>query len=59
MERFDLQELCGPMSGDEVLFEFEGVAITDPWLDVTARFEVNPIEYYGETFTSWLKEHIV
>ena len=28
-------------------FEFEGVWITDPTMDETGRFEVNPEEYYG------------
>ena len=59
MQRFDLQELCGPMSGDEALFVYEGVAITDPWMDETMRFEVNPLEYYGDLFKDWLKANIV
>ena len=28
-------------------FEFEGTWITDPFMDETGRFEVNPKEYYG------------
>ena len=59
MQRFDLQELCGPMASDTVLFEYEGVGITDPWMDETMRFEVNPLEYYGYLFTDWLKANII
>jgi len=28
-------------------FEHNGVWITDPFYDETGRFEVNPVEYYG------------
>ena len=31
---------------------------TDPTLDETGRFEVNPVEYYGETYLNALKELI-
>ena len=37
-------------------FEYEGTWITDPTLDETGRFEVNPIEYYGETYLNALKK---
>lgn len=57
--RFDLQELRGPIASDECLFIFEGIAIVDPWMDETMRFEVDPVEYYGELFTNWLKANIV
>ncbi len=40
----------------ELEFEYEGVWITDPTLDETGRFEVNPVEYYGETYLTKLKE---
>jgi hypothetical protein len=36
-------------------FEHEGVWITDRFLDVTGRFEVEPLEYYGETYINALK----
>ena len=29
-------------------FEWYGQWIVNPWIDDTARFDVNPIEYYGE-----------
>jgi len=32
---------------EEVGFEFEGIWITDPTMDETGRFEVDPKEYYG------------
>tara|TARA_R110002124_G_scaffold220237_1_gene386060 strand:+ start:249 stop:518 length:270 start_codon:yes stop_codon:yes gene_type:complete len=28
-------------------FEHDGIFITDPTMDESGRFEVNPIEYYG------------
>ena len=28
-------------------FEFNGIWITDPYMDETGRFPVDPIEYYG------------
>ena len=30
-------------------FEFEDSFITDPWMDETCRFEVDPIAYYDLT----------
>lgn len=36
-------------------FEHEGVWITDRFLDETGRFEVEPLEYYGETYINALK----
>jgi hypothetical protein len=41
---------------NKIEFEYEGVWITDPTLDETGRFEVNPVEYYGETYLTKLKE---
>ena len=32
-------------------FEYEGVLITDPTMDETGRFKVNPVEYYGSAYT--------
>ena len=31
-------------------FEWEGIWITDPTMSECGRFEVNPIEYYGEQY---------
>ena len=28
-------------------FEFNGIWITDPYMDETGRFQVDPVEYYG------------
>ena len=28
-------------------FEFNGIWITDPFMDETGRFSVDPVEYYG------------
>ena len=36
-------------------FEYEGVWITDRFLDETGRFEVEPLEHYGETYINALK----
>jgi hypothetical protein len=36
-------------------FWFEGVWITDPTMDETGRFEVNPEEYYGIELLSTIK----
>jgi hypothetical protein len=33
-----------------VTFNFEGYSITNPLIDVTAKEDVNPIEYYGKAF---------
>jgi|TARA_R110002012_G_scaffold302928_1_gene504423 hypothetical protein len=41
---------------NKIEFEYEGVWITDPTLDETGRFEVNPVEYYGEAYLTKLKE---
>jgi len=34
------------MAEDTVLFMFNGVGISDPYMDETGRFEVEPEEYY-------------
>ena len=44
--------------GYEVEFDYDHTWITDPTLDETGRFEVNPVEYYGETYLNALKELI-
>jgi hypothetical protein len=36
-------------------FEHEGVWITNRFYDETGRFEVEPLEYYGETYINALK----
>ena len=38
----------------KIEFEYKGVWITNPTLDETGRFEVNPVEYYGETLQNLL-----
>jgi hypothetical protein len=40
----------------KIEFEYEGTWITDPYLDETGRFEVNPEEYYGETYLKELNK---
>jgi hypothetical protein len=32
-------------------FIFNDTVITDPTMDETGRFRVNPVDYYGEIFT--------
>jgi hypothetical protein len=36
-------------------FEYEGVWITNRFYDETGRFEVEPLEHYGETYINALK----
>ena len=36
-------------------FIFNDTVITDPTMDETCRFNVNPIEYYGEAYLKALK----
>jgi hypothetical protein len=38
-------------------FEYEGVLITDPTMDETGRFKVNPVEYYGSAYTDRVVKH--
>lgn len=33
-----------------ITFTFKGVEITDPTMDETGRFKVNPVGYYGEPY---------
>ena len=42
--------LFGVDSMSEQGFEWEGIWITDPTMSECGRFEVNPIEYYGEQY---------
>ena len=39
-------------------FDFEGTYITDQYLDESGRFEVVPVEYYGETYLKALKDKL-
>jgi len=34
----------------QLSFPFMGIDITDPFMDETGRFEVNPFSYYGQHF---------
>ena len=36
-------------------FEFNGMDITDPFMDETGRYPVNPRSYYGEPYFDWLE----
>lgn len=38
-------------------FDFDGMWITDPKLDATGRFFVDPFVYYGAAYRRFLKEH--
>jgi len=40
----------------KIEFEYEGVWITNPYYDETGRFEVNPVEYYKESYINALKK---
>tara|TARA_R100001244_G_scaffold122224_1_gene91867 strand:- start:22 stop:285 length:264 start_codon:yes stop_codon:yes gene_type:complete len=39
-------------------FDYDHTWITDPSLDETGRFEVVPVEYYGETYLKALENLI-
>ena len=39
-------------------FDYNGTYITDQYLDESGRFEVVPVEYYGETYLKALKNKI-
>ena len=44
---------------EKIGFDFEGVWIENPLLDETARFDVNPFEYYGmDNINSLLEEFL-
>lgn len=43
---------CGVALG----FRHEGMWVTDPWLDESGRFEVDPVAHYGAAFTTWLAQ---
>lgn len=43
-ENYNLSQQNGKCIG----FDFNGIFITDPNLDETGRFSVNPLEYYGK-----------
>jgi hypothetical protein len=45
-----LQRIIKEALRSEPGFEFEGTYITDPSMDETGRFEVDPIEYYGQAY---------
>jgi len=37
-------------------FIFDGTRITDPTMDETGRFSVDPIEYYGKVYLEVIKK---
>jgi len=39
-------------------FDYKGTYITDQYLDESGRFEVVPVEYYGETYLKALKDKL-
>ena len=39
-------------------FDHNGTYITDQYLDESGRFEVVPVEYYGETYLKALKNKL-
>ncbi len=39
-------------------FDYNGTYITDQYLDESGRFEVIPVEYYGETYLKALKDKL-
>jgi len=51
-------EKYGKIGVTPLEFDYDHTWITDPTLDETGRFEVNPVEYYGETYLKALKKLI-
>ena len=49
---------CSNLFIKEVSFEYNGTWITDQYLDETGRFEVDPVEYYKESYIKGLKRLI-
>ena len=39
-------------------FDYNGTYINDQYLDESGRFEVIPVEYYGETYLKALKDKL-
>lgn len=35
-----------------ICFDFQGVAIINPFVDESGRFDVDPVKHYGEAFTN-------
>ena len=38
------------------VFEFEGMIISDPYFELSGRFEVIPYDYYGKAYEKWYNE---
>jgi len=57
LEQELLNQIMNRQSSQKVFlnFEHEGVWITNRFYDETGRFEVEPLEYYGETYINALK----
>jgi len=45
----------GKIDEDYVEFTFNDSVIKNPYYDESGRFDVNPIEYYGESYLNALK----
>ena len=39
-------------------FDYNGTYITDQYLDESGKFDVIPVEYYGETYLKALKDKL-
>ena len=48
-------EKYGKIGTTPLEFEYDHTWITDPTLDETGRFEVDPVEYYKENYINALK----
>ncbi len=51
-------EKYGKIGVTPLEFDYDHTWITDPTLDETGRFEVNPVEYYGETYIKALENKL-
>lgn len=55
-EWVDYFNVNGVAHPNAISFEFEGTDIVNPFTSACGRFEVDPLETYGEKFLAWKKE---
>ncbi|MCH2644663.1 MAG: hypothetical protein MKZ54_05105 [Candidatus Poseidoniaceae archaeon] len=58
-ERQNAWRFFNPKHPEPIGFEVDGQFITDPFTDETSRFQVNPIDYYGQDFIDFLEQYPV
>jgi len=43
---------------DKELFVFNGISITDPTMNTTMEWNVDPVKYYGMSYIRYLEERV-